>query len=164
MSEEGIVICRLQDSAFRADDIRRFMEFSDRDHIPALATYVNIQQYVAKLVTHAEILVAVHGGTIVGLLAFYCNDLVVRRAWISYVSVHCDFRRMGIGERLVRMCLDIAQAADMRLVAVRTAKRNDGATALYGRLGFQTIRECPDRADGSVSVYLELTLDSGRNR
>lgn len=158
--QEGFFVCTLRDSAFTLDNIQEFMETVDRDFKPQFSTYVNIRQYLAKLDEYAEVLLAVREKTILGLIAFYCNDSTGGVSHITYLAVRRNCRGQGVGQKLLVECVDTVRKAGMKYVQARTWKENESAIALYEKIGFQKIRERADRADGSVSVYLELDLNA----
>jgi ribosomal-protein-alanine N-acetyltransferase len=67
-------------------------------------------------------------------------------AWMIYdeihilnIAVHPDFRKMGIGEHMMRHCLDhfLAKGAKHAILEVR--RGNTGAKRLYEKLGFRSI-------------------------
>ena len=158
--ERKISVYTLQDSRFTLSDVQKFMKIVDEDFVPRFSTYVNIQEYLAKLERYAEILLAINGNGILGVMAFYCNNVTEGLAYITYLAVQRNCRGKGIGEKLLMKCIDMAKAAGMKSMQTRTWKGNYPVIALYEKYGFRKIRECSDRADGSMSVYLELKLNS----
>ncbi len=48
-----------------------------------------------------------------------------------------EFRRQGIGERLIRQTLDAARAFGLRRVELTVRENNAVAIALYKRVGFE---------------------------
>lgn len=153
-------VCALRDSTFALDNIREFMETVDRDFKPRFSTYVNIEEYLAKLEKYAEVLLAVCEKTILGVIAFYCNDSTAGISYITYLAVLRNCRGGGVGEKLLVECVHTARRAGMKSVQARTWSGNESAIALYEKIGFQKIRERADRADGSVSAYFELDLNA----
>jgi len=158
--ENKISVYTLNDSTFTLSDVQKFMEIVDEDFVPRFSTYVNIQEYLAKLEKYAEILLATNGNRILGAMAFYCNNVTESLSYITYLAVRRNFCGKGIGEKLLMKCIEIAKTAGMKFVQTRTWKTNRAAVSLYEKYGFRKIRECSDRADGSISVYLELELSS----
>ena len=70
-----------------------------RDYKPQFSTYVNIEEYLAKLDKYAEVLLAVCEKTILGLIAFYCNDSTGGISYITYLAVRRNCRGRGVGEK-----------------------------------------------------------------
>ncbi len=74
---------------------------------------------------------AVVDGMPAGTAAVLCFDRV---AWIHSVIVLPDFRRRGVGEALMRACLDFV---DRRVTATTKLDGVEGTEPFYARLGFR---------------------------
>jgi ribosomal protein S18 acetylase RimI-like enzyme len=74
-------------------------------------------------------------------------------AWISTIGVHPDYRRRGLGARLLTECE--AQLEEPRLkLTVRAG--NEPALALYDRFGYQEIERWPGYyTDGETGIVME---------
>jgi [ribosomal protein S18]-alanine N-acetyltransferase len=67
-------------------------------------------------------------------------------AWMIYdevhvlnIAVHPDFRRMGIGENMLRDCLDFFLKKGAKHAILEVRRGNLGAKRLYEKLGFRSI-------------------------
>jgi [ribosomal protein S18]-alanine N-acetyltransferase len=67
-------------------------------------------------------------------------------AWMIYdevhvlnIAVHPDFRRMGIGENMLRDCLDFFLKKGAKHAILEVRRGNLGAKRLYEKLGFKSI-------------------------
>lgn len=62
--------------------------------------------------------------------------------WIEQLYVRDDYRRKGLGERLLSLTLDWSAARGLRALDVEVAEKYDpaAAQALYGKKGFAQIR------------------------
>lgn len=110
--------------------------------------YIPVLADVAGRARHAEILVARDGaGRIVGAVAFVPSgefgEILAsdEEAGCRMLSVDRAARGQGIGELLVRACLDRARAAGKRRMVLSTDVRMVGAHRLYERLGFTRLPE-----------------------
>jgi ribosomal protein S18 acetylase RimI-like enzyme len=79
-------------------------------------------------------LVAESDGRLVGCL-FCGHD--GRRGYLHHVVVHPDYRRMGLGRRMVTMALDGLEAAGIFKSHLEVFANNDGAMAFWRTLGWQ---------------------------
>ena len=111
------------------------------DYVPQLAD-------VAGRAERADLLVARDaGGRIVGSVALVlAGDFgeVTRspdEAAFRMLAVDADARGQGVGEALVRTCLDRARAAGRARMVLSTGERMTAAHRLYERLGFQRLPE-----------------------
>jgi GNAT superfamily N-acetyltransferase len=110
--------------------------------------YVPVLADVAGRARLAEILVARDGsGRIVGAVAFVPSgefgEILAseEEAGFRMLSVDRSARGQGIGELLVRACLDRARATGKRRMVLSTDVRMVGAHRLYERLGFTRLPE-----------------------
>jgi len=80
----------------------------------------------SEVLLKSRILVADHEGQIVGFAA-------VKEGYLSFLYVHPDFHRRGIGRKLLRASLEIASAEPWTIVL----SGNEAAIALYREEGFE---------------------------
>jgi ribosomal-protein-alanine N-acetyltransferase len=74
-------------------------------------------------------------------------------AWISTIGVHPDYRRLGIGSRLLSECEALLDEQRLRLT-VRAA--NHAAIALYHRFGYREVERWQGYyADGETGIVME---------
>jgi ribosomal protein S18 acetylase RimI-like enzyme len=78
----------------------------DRDFLPPLHTWVDVEEYSTKIAARAVRLEAWKDETLVGLVAAYLNDREARSGFITNVSVLREFTRRGIGAKLVTEALE----------------------------------------------------------
>ena len=117
-------------------EIAEHLRRCDASFVPPLSERVAIEAYAKKIASTATRFEAWSGGTLVALVASYCND---RKNWISYitsVSVLGDRQGTGIAGRLMRQCIEHARALGMREVRLEVARDSLLATKLYERHGF----------------------------
>lgn len=88
-----------------------------------------------------ELLVAVAGGDIVGMLQVtYTPGLSRQGAWrstVESVRVRSDARRRGIGKALMQAAVDRSRAKGCRLVQLTTDVSREPAYRFYQALGFR---------------------------
>ncbi|GAB4080257.1 GNAT family N-acetyltransferase [Modestobacter muralis] len=125
------------------------------EYVPQLAD-------VAGRADRAELLVARDvTGRIVGSVALVlAGDFgeVTRspdEAAFRMLAVDADVRGQGVGEALVRTCLDRARAAGRAWMVLSTGERMTAAHRLYERLGFQRVpeRDWAPRPGVDLRVY-----------
>ncbi len=73
---------------------------------------------------------------VVGYIIFW---LIGDEAQINNIAIHPDFRRLGIGELVLRQVIDQLRASGAKLVTLEVRPSNTGAQALYRKLGFRMI-------------------------
>jgi ribosomal protein S18 acetylase RimI-like enzyme len=102
---------------------------------------VDLDAYLAKLGDKAEILSDSTDGRCRGFVAFYCNDLATKQAYITLVLVDPRDRGLGIGRALVACVLDLARRRGFASCRLEVARRNGIAHAMYLSLGFHVVED-----------------------
>jgi ribosomal protein S18 acetylase RimI-like enzyme len=113
---------------------------------------VDLQAYLAKLDRHAEVIAESVSGRCRGFVAFYCNDALARRAYITLVLVDPRDRGRGLGKALVGDVLDTARQRGFDSCSLEVRRTNETAYAMYRSLGFR-VAEIREHAD-----LLEIAL------
>lgn len=113
---------------------------------------IDVESYLAKLEEHAEILTDCIADRCRGLIAFYCNDVATKRAFISLIVVAPGDRRLGVGRTLVTRVLALAKARGFTSCRLEVARHNNVAEAMYRSLGFQEIESDARRSVLEVSL------------
>ncbi|MFI1373171.1 GNAT family N-acetyltransferase [Streptomyces longwoodensis] len=152
-SEEYAALGELTARAYLDDGLLDFGE--DDEYLPVLKD-------VARRAATAEVLVAVGGDRLLGGVAFVAGpgpaaDIArPGEAEIRALAVVREARGRGVGEALVRACVDRARAAPGCVRLVLSSQRSmHSAHRLYERLGFE---RTPDRDWNPVPHLDDLTL------
>lgn len=119
-----------------ATEIVEHLLCCDADFFPTLSERVEIRDYAQKIASKATRFEAWSAGTLVGLVAAYCNDTHTRIAHITSVSVLKAWTGKGIGANLIEQCLVHARVSDMRQIGLEVATANMPAIKLYEKKGF----------------------------
>lgn len=83
-------------------------------------------------------LVVVHNtlGRVIGYIIFW---LIGDEAQINNIAIHPDFRRMGMGEAVMRHVIQQLRSSGAVMVTLEVRPSNAGAQVLYRKLGFRMI-------------------------
>lgn len=101
----------------------------------------DLETYLQKLDERAEIVSAIEHGRCRGFVAFYCNNLLTRRAYITLVVVAPHDRASGLGRALVARVLDTCRDRGFTSCGLEVRADNTAALALYAGLGFSETGE-----------------------
>lgn len=124
----------------------------DADFVPPLSDRVDIKDYAQKIANNGMRFEAWSGGTLVGLVAAYCNDQESHIAHITSASVLKEWTGKGIAARLVARCVEHAKESGMQQIGLEVAQGNTRAINLYEKSGFSA-----SKANGPfVGMYLYL--------
>jgi ribosomal protein S18 acetylase RimI-like enzyme len=107
---------------------------------------VPLDEYLAKLDAHADIVADALPERCRGFVAFYCNDLGTRQAYVTLVLVDPRDRGQGLGKALVGRALDVARSRGFRSCRLEVRRDNEQAAALYRSIGFR-LAETRERRD-----------------
>lgn len=99
----------------------------------------DVDAYLAKLAGRAEFLSAAGDGRCRGVVAYYANDQVTRRGFITLVVVNPLDRGAGLGRALVSCVLELMKQRGLAACRLEVAHANTAARALYGSLGFAAV-------------------------
>lgn len=102
---------------------------------------VDLDQYLEKLASRAEFVSDSLGGRCRGFVAYYCNDLESRQAFITLVLVDPQSRGSGLGRALVAFVLDVARRRGFTTCRLEVSMRNPVAYNMYLSQGFRPVEE-----------------------
>jgi [ribosomal protein S18]-alanine N-acetyltransferase len=71
---------------------------------------------------------------VIGYIIFWAISEDVQ---INNIAIHPDFRRLGIGERILKHVIEEVKSRGARLITLEVRPSNTAATLLYKKLGFK---------------------------
>lgn len=137
------------------DEIRGHLLRCDMNFLPPLSTRVEVKDYANKIWEKATRFEAWEGGTLVGLVAVYCNDIENFVAYITSVSVLQESTGKGVAACLMRNCIEHARSSGMKRISLEVACDNTPAIRLYEKFDFIV-----EKKHGSM-VSMNLYLNNG---
>lgn len=100
------------------------------------------------------------GGMVAGYIITWT---IYDEVHILNIAVHPEFRKMGIGERLLRDCISHSAANGLKYALLEVRVSNIGARSLYEKLGFKTIhvrrKYYSDTGEDAYVMMLEIKSD-----
>lgn len=121
----------------KAAEILEHLMTCDKDFVPPLSHRIDLTAYSVKLVKYATNFEAWNvQKELVGLVSVYMNDLDVKTAFITNVSVCPEFTGKGIAKRLMAACLKEAKQKGFLQLQLEVNKLNAPAIKLYSAFGF----------------------------
>ena len=114
-------------------DVCRIEQVSDLSAWGWDAYHKELQSIPESIMLVARVDSAFHGTEIVG---FIVARLIAGELHINNVAVRPDFRRQGVGARLVMTTLYLATQRGATVAYLEVRARNDAAQVLYQRCGF----------------------------
>jgi ribosomal protein S18 acetylase RimI-like enzyme len=138
MECNGYRILNYQDSGVSFEALKAALERLG-EYLPYTLTelQVDLDEYARKLVAHACIDLALSpDGQVVGIQAYYANDMTTRKAYATFFSLDPECRGTGVAKLMMQLMMDTAKANGMSVLEGRVAKNNARARALYEKFGF----------------------------
>ena len=112
---------------------------------------VNIEEYVNKIISLAEVYIMYKENEIIAGVVFYTNNLSEKKAYISLVGVLEDYQNKGIGKNILKEVLKKIKRNKLKQEGIHTD--NKYALKIYKSLNFYIISEENGR------YYLEKNLE-----
>ncbi|SKA71498.1 ribosomal protein S18-alanine N-acetyltransferase [Desulfobaculum bizertense] len=95
-----------------------------------------------------------------GLLAYCSLHMVAGEAEILNIAVRSDLRRRGLGERLLRLIVQISKKMNIQSMYLEVRVSNLPAQALYRKLGFEQVgmrkKYYPDTGEDALVLRLDV--------
>lgn len=101
----------------------------------------DIDMYLQKLGSRAEIVSDSIDGRCRGFIAYYCNDIESKKAFITLVLVDPKDRGLGLGQALTTFVLNIAKHRGFTSCLLEVNKNNQTAYKIYIAQGFHLVEE-----------------------
>ncbi|MBQ8593374.1 MAG: GNAT family N-acetyltransferase, partial [Bacteroidaceae bacterium] len=102
-----------------------------------LCSRIDVSDYYYKLYENAEIIICLHDGKLVGLIAFYCNDIKTRTAYVTFIAVLSAYRGHKIASLLLEKASKVSSENEMYKIKIDT--NNEVAYRCYLRNDFKLI-------------------------
>jgi len=119
------------------DNILEHLEACDNDFVPPLSQRIDLLTYSEKLAQYATNFEAWNDHKIlVGLVSVYMNDLDMKTAFISSVSVCPEYTGLGIAKRLISESIKEAKHKGFEQLKLEVNQFNVPAIKLYNAFGF----------------------------
>ncbi|MCC5881464.1 MAG: GNAT family N-acetyltransferase [Halomonas sp.] len=113
---------------------------------------VDLEAYADKLLQKAELLVHYRGSEVLGIVAFYCNDVETLCGYLSLMWVSPEARGSGFAHELLDAVIRIMESRRFRHLKLEVLAENHRAINFYRREGF----EVTDANNGTLIMDLML--------
>ena len=118
------------------DRLCRYLELIDDSFSPSLSDRINLDVFAEKLIKHGEIISIVENDDVLAGIGFYANDQNEYQAYVTFISVNKQYRRLGYADKLINEAMVVAKEKKMKKMALSVKKDNIGAVNLYKKHGF----------------------------
>ncbi|WNB91910.1 GNAT family N-acetyltransferase [Bacillus sp. NEB1478] len=120
-----------------------------------------IQKVAGEGISLEDSVVAVYEGKLAGFVLNSFREINGKRyVWNGGTAIAPDFRGMGIGKKLISVCLDIYAQKEVDTARLEAIMSNTAAIKLYEKMGYEKFEELIFlNHDGPVSNFCEINKD-----
>lgn len=120
-----------------------------------------LQKVTGEGISLENSVVAVYDGRLAGFVLNSFRTIKGKRyVWNGGTAIAPDFRGMGIGKKLISVCLNIYEELDVEIARLEAIKENEAAIKLYKKMGYQTFEELIFlQHEGVMSNVIETSKD-----
>ena len=129
--------------------LRAISDLAPNLHNQDLNSEVALRSFARKYSSCGCAVVATIEDETVGFCAYYANDIVTRRGYLSMIVVSRSVRGQGVGSRLMEAMIADCKSKGMRSVCLEVADDNPVAIEFYLNRGFRKAR----RLSGTTCLY-----------
>lgn len=105
----------------------------------------DIEFYLDKLLKNAEIMLHYSNNVMVGCLAFYANDHLNKKAFISFIGIKNTHRDKGLGKILLNSSMAYLKKNNFNEYGLEVIKNNENAINFYMKQDFIKKEDRTDR-------------------
>jgi ribosomal protein S18 acetylase RimI-like enzyme len=117
--------------------LEAYLKRSDGWTLPPLSHRADLSMFAEKILGNGVAVLAVHlQKTDIGVAAFYCNDRIRRRAYLTHFAVDPQHRCHGIGKALIGYAKEYSSSAGMVVMELEVYGANEIARRFYVSCGF----------------------------
>ena len=117
------------------EKVTEFLKKIDRDFGETLSDYVDLKEYISKIIANGIIITALKDEKIIGIIGGYINNLTNKIAYVSILGVDESCRNLGVGRELMEKFVLEAKKARMENLELETHKENMRAISFYKKFG-----------------------------
>jgi GNAT superfamily N-acetyltransferase len=113
-----------------------------------------LQKVTGEGISLENSVVAVYEGKLAGFVLNSFRTINGKQyVWNGGTAIAPDFRGMGIGKKLISVCLEIYEEQNVDIARLEAIKENETAIKLYKKMGYQTFKELAFmQHEGEMSV------------
>jgi ribosomal protein S18 acetylase RimI-like enzyme len=144
---ETFTICEANWNDF--NDILNLLNAVNNEFVPPLTESENLRVKITRILNDRRRgwIKAVDDGVVIGVVAIIYNYRRPQLGLIETLAVLPEFRRLGIGKKLVQFAMSKLFQNGMETSLITTWETNEAALAMYKKLGFKMIMR--KKIDGS---------------
>lgn len=149
---DKIAISLLEENV-QVNEILAFLKEIDEDFKPKLSSRISLSSYAKKLSSNAVFALATLDSKIIGMTAFYANDIHKKTSYLPVFGVKENYRGMGIASQLLDLTISFLKEKGFQRLSLETWLGSH-AQIFYQRKKFIVERVEKDRGAKFESVKM----------
>ena len=113
---KNIRLKSITDTNSSKGQLLEFLNQMKKDNNDFIKNDFSLSQYLEKLINHAIIYVLVKNTAIIGMVAFYANDMSKKTAFISSIGVKKQFTGQSLGLKLLLKACKVSKEKMMTTI------------------------------------------------
>lgn len=130
-----------------------FISKINKNFTPSLDSKTDLELFCNKILTLGNVIVAKTDDKIIGIITFYTNNVIDKKAYVSIVGVDPDYSGNHIATRLLIRAIEYSKLQRMEYVSIHT--NNIIAKHIYEKQGFEVLSQ---NNDIPIRYYLEKKI------
>lgn len=119
--------------------------FEKTNFIPKLETYINVNNYIEKILKFSERIEVWEDGVLIGLSAIYLNNKDNKEGFLTNFSIVNDYTKKGIGTDLIKKTLIYSKRNGFNSIKLEVFSTNEKAIFFYSKNGFFKLNKSHDK-------------------
>jgi ribosomal protein S18 acetylase RimI-like enzyme len=115
----------------------------------------NLKNYVDKIYNNGNAFVIKCDTKIIGLVAFYANDMIKKYAFITMIVIREDWQKHGFGKKLIELVKKESVSGGMTTLGLWVHKENLNARSFYKKIGFIETGKTNEKQNFAIMGLLE---------
>lgn len=113
---------------------------------------ITLYEYLEKIDKNAVFEKYFANNNLAGFLAYYCNNIETKQAFLTLLLVDEDYRGMGVAQELMNRVKNIAKQKGFTRINLQVSLYNPNGIKLHKKLGY--LEEYRDK--DSIFMYLNV--------
>ena len=136
-----------------------YLRLSDGWTTPPLSERVDLALFAEKILCRGVAALAVSSvlGDL-GMAAFYCNDRLGGRAFLTHLAVGPEYRCHGIGKALLDYATGYSRSQGMTSMGLEVYRKSENVKRFYRSCGFTEAAAFPEGIGSVESIYMVCPL------
>lgn len=137
--------------------LEAFLMLSDGWTTPALSQRVDLSSFAEKILQNGTAFMAVTAvNRDIGVAAFYSNESIRHRAYLTHLAVNPEYQNRGVGKALLDETREFSKSKGMTSMLLEVYRSNETARRFYASCGFTETEIEGDKSGNSIHMVCSL--------